>query len=47
MIKDLGVTADAEVILTAEKGRIIIEPAENKRKINTDISTWEANLRLP
>lgn len=45
MIKELGVTADAEVIVTAEKGRIIIEPRENKRKINTDLSTWEAQFK--
>jgi len=45
MIKELGVSDDAEVIVTTEKGRIIIRPAENKRKINTDLSTWEAQFK--
>lgn len=43
--KELGVSDDAEVIVTTEKGRIIIRPAENKRKINTDLSTWEAQFK--
>ena len=45
MIKELGVGDDAEVIVTAEKGRIIIMAAGNKSKINTDLSTWEAQFR--
>lgn len=45
MIKDLGVADDAEVTVTAEKGRIIITPRENKRKINTDLSSWEAQFK--
>lgn len=45
MIKELGVANNAEVMVTTEKGRIIIKPAENKRKINTDLSTWEAQFR--
>lgn len=45
MIKALGIADDAEVIVTSEKGRIIIKPAENKRKINTDLSTWEAQFK--
>ncbi|MEJ7682051.1 MAG: hypothetical protein WKG06_30200 [Segetibacter sp.] len=45
MIRELGVADDAEVIVTTEKGHIIIKPAENKRKINTDLSTWEAQFK--
>ncbi|MCW3108338.1 MAG: AbrB/MazE/SpoVT family DNA-binding protein [Segetibacter sp.] len=45
MIRELGVADDAEVIVIAEKGQIIIKPAENKRKINTDLSTWEAQFK--
>lgn len=45
MIKELGVEDNAAVIVTSEKGRIIIKPAENKRKINTDLSTWEAQFK--
>ena len=45
MIKELGVEDNATVIVTSEKGRIIIKPAENKRKINTDLSTWEAQFK--
>ncbi len=45
MIKELGISEDEKVIITAEKGRIIIKPAENKRTINTDLSTWEAQFK--
>ena len=45
MIKELGVEDDDAVIIISEKGRIIIKPAENKRKINTDLSTWEAQFK--
>ncbi|MGI8634862.1 MAG: AbrB/MazE/SpoVT family DNA-binding domain-containing protein [Segetibacter sp.] len=45
MIKKLGVSDDAEVIVMAEKGQITIKPAESKVSINTDISTWEAQFK--
>ncbi len=45
MINELGISDDAEVIVTSEKGRIIIEPAVNKIKLNTDLSTWEAHFK--
>ena len=45
MIKELGIEDDADVIVTTEKGRIIIKPSTNKRKINTDLSTWEAQFK--
>ncbi len=45
IISVLGIEDGAEVIVTADKGRIIIKPAETKRKINTDLSTWEAQFK--
>lgn len=45
IISELGVEDGAEVIVTAEKGQIIIKPAENKRKINTHLSTWESQFK--
>ncbi len=45
MIKTLGVADDAEVIVIAEKGQIIIKAAKSKISINTDISTWEAQFK--
>ncbi len=45
IINKSGLEEDAEVIVTAEKGRIIIKLAENKIKINTDLSTWEAQFK--
>ena len=45
IISKLGVEDGEEVIVTAEKGRIIIKPAANKRKINADLSTWEAQFK--
>lgn len=44
MISELGVEEGTEVIITLEKGRIIITPAAYKRKINTDLSSWEAQF---
>ena len=45
MLKELGIEEGAEVIVTTEQGLITIKPAENKRKINTDLSTWEAQFK--
>lgn len=45
IIKKLGFEDNAEVMVTVEKGRIIIAPWENKRKINIDLSSWEAQFR--
>lgn len=45
MLKELGIAEDAEVIVTTEEGRITIKPADNKTKINTDLSTWEAQFK--
>lgn len=45
IISALDVEDGEEVIVTAEKGRIIITAANNKRKINTDLSTWEAQFK--
>jgi len=44
MISQLGVTDVLEVIVTAEKGRIVITPVEDEPVINTDLSTWEAQF---
>lgn len=45
IINKLGVEENEEVIIKAEKGAIIITPAKNKRKINTDLSTWDAHFK--
>ena len=45
MLTELGLEANAEVMVTAENGCIIIRPVENKRKINTDLTTWEAQFK--
>ena len=46
IINELGVKENAEAIVKAEKGAIIIIPAEAKRKINTDLSAWEAQFKV-
>lgn len=45
IISESGIEDGAELIVTAEKNRIIITPAQSKRKINIDISTWEAQFK--
>ena len=45
IINKLGVEENEEVIIKAENGAIIITPAKNKRKINTDLSSWEAHFK--
>lgn len=45
LINQSGIEDGGEVIVTAEKGRIIIKPIENKRKINTDLTSWEAQFK--
>lgn len=45
IIGKLGVEVGEEVIVSAENGQIIIKPAKIKRKINTDLSTWEAQFK--
>lgn len=45
IINKAGIEDGAEVIVTAGKNRIIITPAQSKRKINTDISTWKAQFK--
>ncbi|MBA2562449.1 MAG: hypothetical protein H0V14_05955 [Chitinophagaceae bacterium] len=45
IISALGVEDNAEVIVTTEKGRIIIKPAVNKKMLNTDLSTWKAQFK--
>ena len=45
ILRELGVEDDAEVMVMAEKGQIIIKPVERKRKINTDLSTGEAQFK--
>lgn len=45
MIKALGIEDETEVIVTTESGRIIITPVKSKRKINTDLSSWEAQFK--
>ena len=45
MIKELGIADDAEVIVITENGQIIIKPAENKPKINIDLSSWELQFK--
>ena len=45
MIRELGIADDGEVEVTTENGQIIIKPAKFKRKINTDLSTWEAQFK--
>ena len=45
ILNELGIEEGAEVTVTAEKNRIVIEPAENRRKINTDLATWEAQFK--
>ena len=45
ILKESGITENTEVTVTTEKGKITITAAENKRKINTDLSTWEAQFK--
>lgn len=45
ILKESGIAENTAVTITTEKGKIIIMPAENKRKINTDLSTWEAQFK--
>jgi antitoxin MazE len=45
ILKESGIAENTVVTVTTEKGKIIIMPAENKRKINTDLSTWEAQFK--
>ncbi len=45
LMNQSGIKDGTEVIVAAEKGRIIIEPVENKRKINTDLTSWEAQFK--
>lgn len=45
VLKELGVPDDSEVNITTDNGRIIITPITNSRKINTDLSTWEAQFK--
>lgn len=45
LIDELGVSVGSEVILIAQKGQVIIKPSENTRKLNTNLSTWEAQFK--
>lgn len=45
IIKELGIEDDTEVTVTTDKGSIVIKPSESKTKINSDLSTWEAQFK--